>query len=343
MINRFGPPFARGPQFVYGDSYGGVAQNELAQDASRDSRYYQGLGAQRANRALDFQDQQAEAGNQLAWQQLIQQAAEAARRNQLDQSREQLLRDQMGQNNTQFVDKLALDKQAQDSLDAYHRGTLDINRAKEAAFDTPEAKSAPLFAEGMQLAQGGYGDRSNLDLATLYPGLSPNQLARIQAVINSRRAGVEANDEAGVNQAQILNDRLTNIKRANLSKLLTANPPTKWFGMRNDPDALSRSLLEVNAGQRDAELAPIPPADPNFQKFMLDLGKNPKMANIVQYDEDKQQVLPVRRPLPTLTSPSAALGPAEEAPRDPALRKLDTIYVTPRGLMKWTTGGWFPP
>lgn len=47
---------------VYGDSYGGLAQNELALDAARDSRYFQALAASRAAQDhadnLGFQQQQ---------------------------------------------------------------------------------------------------------------------------------------------------------------------------------------------------------------------------------------------------------------------------------------------
>lgn len=87
------------PQFVYGDSYGGVAQNSLALDAGRDSRYFQSLADQRSR------ERAASAAN-LAQQGLDQQRALAqaqmAQAFQLDQQRGQDRHAELAQQADQF-------------------------------------------------------------------------------------------------------------------------------------------------------------------------------------------------------------------------------------------------
>lgn len=131
-------------RFAYGDSYGGVAQHELALDAGRDSRYFNSLNQQRALEQMLAQREQAEFANALA----VAQLAENSNRYR----GEQQYRNQATQSS--FLDRLLANKQFYDELASRER-TAGLNfragQARESArtADADYSEAAEMIGQGM--------------------------------------------------------------------------------------------------------------------------------------------------------------------------------------------------
>ncbi len=256
---------------IYGDSYGGIAGTELATDSARDSRFFNTLNAnQRAQQMADAEDQAA-ASQQLQWTQLMAGLA-AQRRAQQEQDRAQALgRDPAS---LRLLELAMANKQFQQSLAA---------KSGEQSY----GEATRMLGAGVPIDQ----------LPSLYPSLSPNQLARLQAY----RSGLSSQETAIEDyQKQLLPFMQAMILNAQKRKLDAEQGPGTTV---ENPGS---EMPDLNESELEQAIAPY--------------RKNMKLAELFSFDPERQAFdlipqprrFPVARP--TAPSPLAASIP-NTAPR----------------------------
>lgn len=154
--------------YAFGDSYGGVAQNELALDAARDSRYFQSLADQRSR------DRAAQDYN-LAQQQLAQQHAT---------SQAQLAQAFAEHRDAVNYQQQALNQAAQEA-DANRQNELNITNLRVAPYANKlDARTQANIYNQAWVGINNGSIRTPQDLATFSNALTPDDINRLMPALN---------------------------------------------------------------------------------------------------------------------------------------------------------------
>lgn len=276
------------PRFLYGDSYGQIGSQELAQDQARDSRWFRSLDAQRALDALAQQQQQSGVGNALHVASLIQNAREQALQNRLAQQR------YSDQQNLSMLHYLLQNQQFYDSLKSNEK--VAGMRIKELQARDTERNADQDYAEAAQLAEHGVPTGT---LSSLFK-LTPQQNARLAARVAALAAQEE--DQVGpVEQAQKTNlstlQGLLNVKKreAAIGAALKEFTPFTWD-----------STIKERINKLPAENLP-PLENETLDKWIQDNLVKKKLDTILAVDPQTQRIvpIPIQRRFPKALLPTA--------------------------------------
>lgn len=288
------------PRFIYGDSYGDVANRQLAYDQARDQRIFQSLAANRAAAALRQQAAQAAADNEYR---------NAAMSNNVSYRRSLLAREDEDRasrtGEREFDKKLHIfDRLFQ--LDKFNK-ELDLE-SKALARELGDKD----YSEAAGAVEGGMV--SSDDLSALFPNLSALQKSRLGKYQDKLSEQTEAENIEAQTMAKNLNAKLNAMKLAAARAQITGpdfkaqtegvlNFP-KWFGGKGSHDE-----LREEAAARAAALTQPPSGtrvDPLIVGQMMDqlMKGRGRLGSMVSLDDEGQQFVPARRPNPFRRAPA---------------------------------------
>lgn len=298
------------PRFIYGDSYGDVANRQLAYDQARDQRIFQSLAANRAAAALRQQAAQAAADNEYR---------NAAMSNDVSYRRSLLAREDEDRasrtGEREFDKKLHIfDRLFQ--LDKFNK-ELDLE-SKALARELGDKD----YSEAAGAVEGGMV--SSDDLSALFPNLSALQKSRLGKYQDKLSEQTEAENIEAQTMAKNLNAKLNAMKLAAAKAKITGADLTEVTDRLNFPRWIGgtgfEGTLKDEADARAAALTQ-PPPDTRIDPLKMDelmkqlLSGRGRLGSMVSLDDAGQQFVPARRPNPFRRAP--ALLP-ENSPVAPA-------------------------
>lgn len=213
--------------WIYGNDYGNYESNRQAQDREYGQNVFNSLAAQRANRALLAQEDQANASNRMQQLQFQRQVEEDNRRNDMmlrsadladrsARSVESASNQAHKQRDDQFTKTFDRDKARQIFQDDLLSREF---RLKENEFNYKKSPEANYQQHARDIYNGATdGSIPPEILDVLYPGLSPEQKARHRAAWNAgakNSAEMNAQDQASIDA---MNARLLANQREQLIK-----------------------------------------------------------------------------------------------------------------------------
>lgn len=271
---------------VYGDSYGDIANRQLAMDQARDARYFQSLAANRALAAMAQQQQQASMDNAYRIASVIQSQREA-----------QAARAAQAQH---WADSMAMDRWKTMLQNQQYQQGLQLQR--DQFTDKTGQKD---YTEALGAVQQGLVNPGTIK--TVFPNLGEDQASRLNEYYNILGKQEEDAITASKSLANNLNAEVLAKKRiaagaqldADLAKAQTGWNMPRWLG----GSGLDSTLAEESAVKKDAVLAgkaPLPPGTrlPNQQieDYIKSVLKNKGYADRVQFDDETQTWQPVIQP-----------------------------------------------
>lgn len=301
-------------RFVYGDGFGDVANREMGMDAARDSRYFNSLSANRAAQALALQQAQAEAGNALSWEQLLQHAAIAAQgRN--DDLTQRDFSNRLRQ--AEFDQGVTSSAQHQANVEAdlaLRKHGIDLQYGPEQRSDRALGrfeKLAPSLADDPSINEA--------SIATLRPDLTADDLSVAQAMFRSHRRKLMEDEAERANATEMANKQLLAEQRGAYAgevgpKITTATIPraasTSWFGDARPKDVepyKAKVMANIMAGEfDDGGFPPLPPSD--AAEIFREVSKNRRMAPSA-YDEQAGRFQFTPRFTPQTNTAATAVQP----------------------------------
>lgn len=274
---------------VYGDSYGDVANRELAMDQARDSRYFQSLAANRAAEQIEMQARQAEAANRLA----AVQAAMNQRRylEEMAQRREQAA----FSNNYNLMNALQRQREFQSELN--YRRNMDQESQRRWNEELALKRSQ------LQDQQGNADYREASDaimrglvrpdaIPNLYPKLNPTQQSRLGDYYNTLAQQEAEQIKSGETLAKTVQAMINAERQSAGIAGLGMVPKLGLFG--NGQGAIDEYNKNVEAIKANPPLLP----PDKYQAFLASLGKRGIPLNNLSINEENQSFGPA--PVPRL-------------------------------------------
>lgn len=303
------------PRNLYGESYSGIASQELSRDSARDQRYFQSLAARRAVEQMRHQQQQAAFQNQMAVNQLSANLAmqREGRNREAMQSREgrqERLMDDIIQNR-QFYDKLKFEREKLGS-------ETGVNKARIAEREMNEATES--------ISDGTLKAGSNFD--ELFPNLDTTQRKRLQVMAKSvqefedeQAAAAEAAAKAANAQIKLATSAKQDALKAELGemdvalaeKLKGPNMPRGVWSLGMG-DGTEGTLQAEAAKARSARLGGVgSPGEvrldsKELSELLNQIMKNRAYSDYVTFDTESGNFVPViqrRQPSVGRTAPAA--------------------------------------
>lgn len=296
---------------LYGESYGGIASQELARDSARDQRYFQSLAARRAVEQMNFQRQQAEQENAFRVAQLSANLAaqrEAAGRDfeRYRDTRQDRLLDSFLENK-RFYDQLGFNKSKLTSDE-----TIGKARIQERELD--DATRA--ITEG--------SIRSENDIDSLFPNLDATQRRRLKVMAKSVDeledqdiAASEAAAKAANAQLKLGTDAkrsrlggdIDKIYEAYLDQVKGPNLP-RWMGGGGTEGTLNREaaakMMDITGGQ---PMFNVNLEGEELSTLLNNILKNRSIAESVAFDDKTGQFVPLLRRRGTPGAAAPVAGP----------------------------------
>lgn len=292
-------------QFAYGDSYGGVAQNELAMDAARDSRYFNTLSQRLAIQRLIQDQQQNDFRNSLA-------ASQTGEENRRFYGYELPMKQEAQQNT--FLDRLLQRQQAHQDM---------LSREKIAAMHYGDVNADQDYAEAHDAVLKGLMTPDKA--GAMFPSLTPAQRNRLQSYFNilgqRESADVAPAEAQGTALSDALNEELSGKRLAKGTADLTAaatkaKSGLNWLWGPNSESSIDKRTqqaikdLTEGRGRGAVELDPAVLA-----QFVDDRLKRPAYNRFVQWDPGREAFVPT--PIPrnfSWSSPLDVSGPRSSVP-----------------------------
>lgn len=295
-------------RFIFGDSYGDVANRELAYDASRDNRYFRMLADQRQQEAAAREEEARAANLELALRQLNQSGQESAAARQqsfMFHGDEQAYRQKaLGQNANLFLKQLASNESIADQNKQYQSGLIDRNDADTLYKEVVRGIDNEVIQTPEQLTTF-VGNRQLLadDLMRLNSYLQRSFDLRKQKYVAAGEATTNLNAE----YARRLGD-LSSLGKANAemqTKIKAATPEAEKSFWK--PGTWGPSQEKLSASM------PVVRYNTERDKFMESFNKDKRYPNLAQFDSLNNTFVPAVAP-PTVfgtnTLPTFKLPPA---------------------------------
>ena len=241
---------------------------------------------------------------------------------------------------------------------------VDVGRLKNQwteFFADPRAQGA-LLQFGLQMMQPVGVGQNGLGHFAQAVGASGEQLGRAEAIdfarrdqdrkdedvdtkgilrsaqaetSESRAKAAEANANTAAIRAAALNDR-NRLQQEALEARQRMNRTTNLVRAQGIYNRELQKIMERNTNQLRDKNAPLEVV-PSFQEWV---SKNPSLA--VQLGIGADGGTPGGSAGGNSGAPAGEVA-APEAPREPAKRSVGTIYITPRGPLRWKGNGWEQP
>lgn len=284
-------------KFVYGDSYGDVANRELAMDSARDSRFFRSLDARNALAQMAQQQAQQEAANRFQMMQFLarqREAQEATRYNRFqDQQMQQARLSDQGGQNRRFYDELALKKQIADMQHGNAGADQDYNEAYQAITEgalTPE-----------QLPQA-------------FPTIPPNQRNRLATYFSNLANQEQQEIEFGQDDANLLNEQIARKRLQEGIRKATEEAKASKKGFNFSPseaDIDANLATAIQALKAGTGLKNVPLPENVIPEFLEMLVKNRRLSESVKWNpkEERFEARPIPRRFNRSTTPTPVAEP----------------------------------